>query len=415
MAFFDFGGGGGGFPFGGGFPGGEREPGPKKDVDTQKYYDVLGVSKEATQDEIRKAYRKKALKEHPDKGGDPDKFKDISVAYECLSDPKKRDLYDKYGAEGVEEGGPGGPGGFGDIFDLFGGGGRRGHSEKRRVQPTLHKMKCTLEDIYNGKKTKIKVTRDKIVKKEGEEATPSACEGCHGQGMKTTMTQIRPGMYTQRTGPCEDCGGQGVKAGSTKKDTKIIEVTIDKGSPHGDKYVFHGEGDEFPGAETGDVVVVVDLQEHKTFKRRGADLLFEKKITLAEALTGVDFTFKHLDGKKVRVTSPKGAVIKPKSLMTLKEMGLPFHKNSYEFGHMFILFSVEFPETLKDDQVTQLTKILKAPKKSKDAFDTEAQLEKYNEDHRNTHVEGGTQGADSEEEDGHPGMGGGHRMECANQ
>lgn len=277
-------------------------------------------------------------------------------------------------------------------------------------------MKCTLEDIYNGKKTKIKVTRDKIVKKEGEASEPTACDGCQGQGMKTTMTQIRPGMYTQRTGPCDDCGGQGVKAGSTKKDTKIIEVTIDKGSPHGDKYVFHGEGDEFPGAETGDVVVVVDLQEHKKFKRKGADLLFEKKITLAEALTGVDFTFKHLDGKKIHVKTPKGAVIKPKSLMTLKDMGLPFHQRSYEFGHMFILFNVEFPDTLKETQVTELVKVLKPPKPSKDEFDTEVYLEKYHEHQRNSHHTGGTQGNDSEEdEEGHPGMGGGHRMECANQ
>ena len=326
-------------------------------------------------------------------------------------------MYDKYGAEGVEEGGPSGPGGFGDIFDLFGGGGGRrgGAPAKRKVQPTVHKMKCTLADIYNGKTTKIKVTRDKVVKKEGEEEA-GPCPGCDGQGMKTTMTQLRPGMYTQRTGPCDDCGGQGIKAGSTKKETKILEVTIDKGSPHGEKYVFHGEGDEFPGAETGDVVVLCDLQEHKLFKRKGADLLFEKKITLAEALTGVDFTFKHLDGKKIRVRTNKGDVVKPNSLMTMKELGLPFHKKSYEFGNMYILFKVEFPNHLKDDQVTQLAKVLKAPKRSKEEFDSEHFLEEYHEHHRNTHVQGGTQGNDSEDEnDDHPGMGGGHRMECANQ
>lgn len=112
---------GGGFPFGGGadfedMPGMGR---PKKDVDTQKYYDVLGVSKTASTDEIKKAFRKLALKAHPDKGGDPEQFKDISVAYEVLGDPEKRKLYDKFGEEGVREGG-GGASGFGDIFDLFG-------------------------------------------------------------------------------------------------------------------------------------------------------------------------------------------------------------------------------------------------------------------------------------------------------
>jgi DnaJ family protein A protein 2 len=277
-------------------------------------------------------------------------------------------------------------------------------------------MKCTLADVYNGKSTKIKVTRERLVKKEGED-TSKPCDGCEGRGMRTTMSQIGPGMYTQRTGPCEECAGQGVKAGAVKKDTKILEVTIDKGSPHGEKYVFHGEGDEFPGAETGDVIVVVDLQEHKLFKRKGADLLFEKKISLVEALTGVDFTFTHLDGKTVKVTSPKGDVIKPNSLMTLREQGLPFHKKSYEIGHMFILFRVEFPTKLKEEQVTQIAKALKLPKKVEEKFDSEHILEEYTENQRNTHVQGGTEGNDSDEEqEGHPGMGGaGHKMECANQ
>lgn len=278
-------------------------------------------------------------------------------------------------------------------------------------------MKCTLADIYNGKSTKIKVTRERLVKKEGEDSA-KPCSGCEGRGMRTTMTQIGPGMYTQRSGPCEECQGQGVKVGNMKKDTKILEVTIDKGSPHGEKYVFHGEGDEFPGAETGDVIVVVDLQEHKLFKRKGADLLFEKKISLVEALTGVDFTFEHLDGKKVRVKTEKGDVIKPNSLMTLKELGLPYHKKSFEHGHMFVLFRIDFPDKLKDDQVTQIAKALKAPKRKEEAFDAEHVLEEYNENQRNTHVQGGTEGNESDEEhEGHPGMGGGgaHRMECANQ
>lgn len=335
-----------------------------------------------------------------------------------LGDPKKRDLYDKYGEEGVE-GGDGPSHGFGDIFDLFGGGGMRRQQDdrKRKVKPTVHKMKCKLEDIYNGKTTKIKVTRDRFVKKEGED-TPKPCDGCDGRGMRTTMSQIGPGMYTQRTGPCDECQGAGVKSGNMKKDTKIIEVTIDKGAPHGEQYVFHGEGDEFPGAETGDVIVVVDLQEHKQFKRKGADLLFEKKINLVEALTGVDFTFAHLDGKKIRVKSKPGEVIKPNSLMTLKDLGLPFHKKSFDHGNMYVLFRVEFPNTLQSDQVTQLAKILKLPKRADEAYDVEHTLEEYHESQRNTHVQGGTEGNDSEDEaEGHGGMrgGGGHRMECANQ
>ena len=117
--------------------------GPKKEVDTQKYYDLLGVTKKSTQAEIKKAFRTKALKEHPDKGGDPEKFKDLTVAYEVLCDGDKRDLYDKYGEEGLREGGGGG-GGMGDIFDLFGmggggGGGRGGQkSGPKKGKPVLH-------------------------------------------------------------------------------------------------------------------------------------------------------------------------------------------------------------------------------------------------------------------------------------
>jgi DnaJ family protein A protein 2 len=134
-SFFDFGGGGGGggggFPFGGGFPGGEMPGrGPRKEVDNSKYYELLGVEKDAQPNEIKKAYRKLAMKHHPDKGGDENLFKELSVAQEVLMDGKKRDIYDKYGEEGLKEGmGEGGPGGGGmsDLFGgMFGGGGGGG-------------------------------------------------------------------------------------------------------------------------------------------------------------------------------------------------------------------------------------------------------------------------------------------------
>jgi DnaJ family protein A protein 2 len=113
-----FGGGGGGFPFGGGFEGmGGGMGRPKKDADTNKYYDILGVSKKASQDEIKKAFRKLALKMHPDRGGDTEKFQELNKAYEALSDPEKRELYDNYGEEGLSQGGGGGP----DLSDLLGG------------------------------------------------------------------------------------------------------------------------------------------------------------------------------------------------------------------------------------------------------------------------------------------------------
>jgi DnaJ family protein A protein 2 len=165
--------------------------GKKKDVDTTKYYDIIGVKKDATTDEIKKAFRRLALKAHPDKGGDPEKFKDISVAYEVLSDPEKRKLYDNYGEEGVRDGG--GSGGMGDIFDLFGmrGGGGQERGGPKKGKSVLHPVKATLEDLYNGKLTKVAVSRDRICPKcegkGGKAGAVQTCTGCKGKGVRTIM------------------------------------------------------------------------------------------------------------------------------------------------------------------------------------------------------------------------------------
>ena len=121
------------------------------------------------------------------------------------------------------------------------------------------------------------------------------------------MTMLGPGMYSQRSGPCDSCDGQGeiiksggeckkCKAKKVLKDVKVFDIEIPKGAPHGEKIVLFGEGDEIPGVESGDVIVVVDQQPHKIFKRKGGDLMIEKEILLSEALTGVSFTITHLDG-----------------------------------------------------------------------------------------------------------------------
>lgn len=136
-------------------------------------------------------------------------------------------------------------------------------------------------------------------------------------------------MYSQRTAPCEDCNGQGEQVNEKDKckhcdgkkvlkEKKVLEVTIDKGSPNGEKYVLHGEADEFPGMEPGDVIIQVVEQKHEFFKRKGADLMFEKEITLLEALTGVDFIITHLDDRKIRIKNKPGEVIKPDDIKTIE-------------------------------------------------------------------------------------------------
>jgi len=167
-------------------------------------------------------------------------------------------------------------------------------------------------------------------------------------------------MYQQASGPCRDCEGKGEIIDEDKKckncngkkvvkEKKVLTCEVDKGAPNGEKYVFHGESDAHPDKDAGDVVLIVKEQEHKMFKRKGADLLIEKEITLLESLTGVDFVVDFLDGTKFRVQTELGTVVKPDSLMTIPEKGLPFHKNPYKFGNLFVLFKVVFPDSLVGD------------------------------------------------------------------
>jgi|LauGreDrversion4_2_1035121.scaffolds.fasta_scaffold203292_1 DnaJ family protein A protein 2 len=264
--------GGGGFPFGGGFEemrGGPR--GPKKEVDNKKFYDLLGVPQTASTTEIKKAFRNLALKHHPDRGGDKEKFQELNMAHETLTDPKKRKLYDELGEDGLKEGGGGGP----DLSDLLGGmfggmGGRSQQSGPRKGKSVLHPVKATLADLYNGKSTKVAVNRDRICSKcgglGGKAGAVSSCGTCKGRGMRTVMQMLGPGMYSQSTRPCDDCEGKGevindkdkckeCNGKKVVKDKKILEVQIDKGAPNGEKYVFHGEADEYPDIEPGDVVI----------------------------------------------------------------------------------------------------------------------------------------------------------------
>lgn len=128
-----------------------------------------------------------------------------------------------------------------------------------------------------------------------------------------------------------------------QKETKKLKCEIDKGAPNGDQYTIHGEGDEVPDVEAGDVIVVIKEVPHKLFKRKGADLFMEKEITLLEALTGIEFVFTHLDGRKIKVVNTPGEIVKPEALKTLENLGMPFHKKVYMFGSLIIQFKIKFP------------------------------------------------------------------------
>jgi len=298
----------GGFPGMPGMAGGDmpgRRGGSGKDVDTTKFYKLLEVEKTATEAEIKKAYRKLAVKHHPDKGGDPEKFKEITRAYEVLSDQEKRSRYDRFGEEGLEGGGAASD--PTDIFDAFFGGGRGGGGQKRRAKTkdVVQPLKVTLEQLYNGCTKKMAITRQVIDKKKGVQH----CQSCDGRGVKVEVVRMGP-MIQQMQSQCSSCGGAG-KSFKTKSEREIMEVHVQKGSPEGHKVVFREMADEHPDADTGDVIFVLKPEEHPVFKRKGADLFMERKISLVEALCGFTLEVTHLDGRKLLIKTSPGEIVKP--------------------------------------------------------------------------------------------------------
>lgn len=287
----------------GGFPG--KGGGKKKNADTTKFYKLLEVEKDASNNDIKKAYRKLAVKHHPDKGGDPEKFKEISRAYEVLNDPEKRAKYDRGGEDAVDGDGGGDPT---DIFEaMFGGGGRGGGGRRKRqkTKDVVQPLKVTLEQLYNGATKKMAITRKVIDKKRGVQE----CRDCGGRGMKVEVVRMGP-MIQQMQSQCNSCGGQG-KSFSTKSEREVLEVHIQKGAPDGHKVYFREMADEHPDADTGDVIFVLKQQEHNMYKRKGADLFLERTISLVEALCGFEMELTHLDGRKLLVKTAPGEIVKP--------------------------------------------------------------------------------------------------------
>uniref|UniRef100_A0A7S0L9W5 J domain-containing protein n=1 Tax=Coccolithus braarudii TaxID=221442 RepID=A0A7S0L9W5_9EUKA len=285
----------------GGMPG--RRSGKK--VDTQKLYDALGVNKTDSPDVIKKAYRKLAVRLHPDKGGDPEKFKEVQRAFDILGDERKREVYDKYGEEGLENGGGDG-GGPGDIFDVLSGRGRKpANRGVKKGENMVHPLKVTLEQIYKGSSRTLRLTRKVIDKQKGVER----CTTCNGSGYKLQTIRMGP-MIQQVQKVCEQCSGQGTIFRQQKVQEQL-EVHIPKGAPDQHKINFSEKADEIPDGEAGDVVFVLQEQSHAEFKRKGDDLYIERKISLGEALCGFQMQVKHLDDRVLIIKSKPGEVLKP--------------------------------------------------------------------------------------------------------
>ncbi|KAL7753487.1 Type I HSP40 co-chaperone [Sorochytrium milnesiophthora] len=329
-----------------------------------KLYDVLEVSPDASESDLKKAFRKLALKYHPDKNPDnhdaSEKFKEINKAYEVLSDSSKRQMYDQFGEQGLEGGGGMGGGSPADLFEhIFGGfgGGRQRDTGPRKGKDMAHALKVSLEDLYKGKTSKLALNKTVLCGscegRGGKEGAVQTCTKCRGQGMYVQVRQIGP-MIQQMQQPCPDCSGTGeqirekdrckvCKGKKVNNERKVLEVHVDKGMSDGQKIVFRGEGDQAPNIVPGDVVIVIEEREHPLFKRNGNNLQINMEVDLLTALSGGQFTIKHLDDRILLVNILPGEVIAPDTIKVISGEGMPSYRHQ-EYGDLYVRFSVKFPQ-----------------------------------------------------------------------
>jgi len=339
------------------------------------YYEVLGVSKNASEAEIKKAYRKLALKYHPDKNPNDalaeEKFKEAAEAYEVLSDPQKKAQYDRFGHAGMGGAGFGGGGmnmddifsQFGDIFgSAFGGGsfgGPRGGGSMRTRGTNLRvKLKLNLEEIANGVRKKIKV--NKLVNAEG--VTYKSCSTCNGTGRLTRVTQTFLGaMQTQTT--CTSCQGAGkmidkkpadADAQGLKRQEDVIEIDIPAGVEDGMQLSVSGKGNAGPfGGIPGDLIVVIEEIQHDDLRRDGEHLHYDAYVNFVDAALGESIEIPTITGKakiKIEPGTQSGKTLR------LKGKGLPVLQG-YGTGDLFVHINVWTPKKLTKEERETLEKL----------------------------------------------------------
>ena len=351
------------------------------------YYEVLGVIKSASADEIKKSYRKLALKYHPDRNkGDKaaeDKFKEASEAYHVLSDKERRKNFDQFGHAAFE--GSGGRGGFSnhdfsgafsdifgsdifeDIFDGFGGGGRgRRRSSNSRGADLRYDLPISLEDAYNGKKQEINfLSSDKCGTCNGYGAEPGSkpisCSTCGGQGQVRssqgffTIQQTCPqcsGSGETISTPCSNCKGIG-----KKQSRKKIFTNIPKGVDDGTRIRLSGKGEcGTKGGGNGDLYIFVSIKNHNIFQRSEENLFFEVPISLTDAALGAAIEVPTIDGGKSKVKIPSGT--QTGKQFRLKEKGMPMMRNK-SYGDLYIRIITEVPASLTKEQKNLLEQFKK--------------------------------------------------------
>lgn len=344
------------------------------------YYEILGVSKSATLDEIKKAYRKLALKYHPDKNKGDEKaeelFKEATEAYEVLRDEKKRSLYDQFGHQGVGGGAEGfGQGAYTDFSDIFQGStfedlfenifsglggfgsargaGGRSPGGARRGSDLRYNLEISLEDVYHGKEVKIQIPREEH------------CDKCRGTGSADGKTDVCPtcqgsGQIRRSSGffsiasTCTSCGGAGsiirnqcneCHGGGLVSRKRTINIRIPHGIESGTRLKVAGEGEAGPkGGPSGDLYVVVLIKRHANFEREGADLTAKVELPVTMAIMGGELEIETLASGKVKLKVPAGT--QPQTVFRVRGKGLPYMSGHNRYGDMLVEADILIPKSL---------------------------------------------------------------------
>jgi len=346
-------------------------------VAKQDYYEMLGISRDASDSDIKKGYRVLAKKYHPDANPDnkeaEQKFKEVTEAYEVLSDPQKRSQYDQFGHSAFEQGGPGGPGGgfgfdmddlFGGVFgDMFGGG---GGSRRRRNGPVQgadirQPVSLTFEEAAFGVEKEITVNSfDTCETCHGKGAKPGTaaqtCTKCNGTGQVRTMQQTLFGAM-QSVQTCDVCHGEGTTikepcktcSGSGKvRRRKQVSVSFPAGIDHGQTLRVSGKGDAgSKGGPSGDLLLAVYVEKHPIFERRDNDIHCDIPITFVQAALGTEISVPTLDGS-VKLTIPEAT--QTGSVFRLQNKGIPHIRSRKLRGDQYIKVYIEVPKGLNDKQ-----------------------------------------------------------------
>lgn len=345
------------------------------------YYEILGVSKTATPEEIKKAYRKVAIQFHPDKNPDnkeaEEKFKEAAEAYEVLSDPEKRSQYDRFG-HARQGGGYGGHSmnmddifsQFGDIFggggspfdSFFGGGGSRGGRRQRKGSNLRIKLKLSLDEVANGVEKKIKVNR--LVRAEG--VTFKTCPTCQGSGQIRKVVNTMLGQMVSAT-TCSSCDGSGQvvdkkpsgvdNSGLVSKE-EVINVRIPAGVADGMQLSMGGKGNEAPGGgAAGDLLILIEEQEDQHLKRDGNNLIYDLYISFIDAALGTTVEVPSVGGRvkiKIDAGTQSGKVLR------LRGKGVK-DINGYETGDQLIYVNVWTPKKLSAEERAKLESLRSSP------------------------------------------------------